>query len=188
MKIDITKIEGYRDDMTVEEKLELVLGYEIPEPDYSGYVKKSVFDKTASELADVKKQLKAKMSEDEIKEAERQAAEQSLREEIESLRKYKAISEHTARLLEIGYAADLAADTAKALVEGDMEKVFKNQQKHIENVKKAERAAALGRTPEPPAGGSNAVVDKASFDALSSAEQIEFIRKNPNWKEIVGFK
>ena len=60
MKIDITKIEGYRDDMTVEEKLELVLGYEIPEPDYSGYVKKSVFDKTASELADVKKQLKAK--------------------------------------------------------------------------------------------------------------------------------
>ncbi len=42
MKIDITKIEGYRDGMTAEEKLTLLGEYEIPDPDYSGYVKKDV--------------------------------------------------------------------------------------------------------------------------------------------------
>lgn len=44
MKIDITKMEGYREDMTAEEKLALYSSYEFT-PDYTGYVKKDVFDK-----------------------------------------------------------------------------------------------------------------------------------------------
>lgn len=39
MKIDITKMEGYREDMTAEEKLALYSSYEFT-PDYTGYVKK----------------------------------------------------------------------------------------------------------------------------------------------------
>jgi hypothetical protein len=42
-KIDVTKIEGYA-DMTPEEKLKALEGYDVPDPDYSGYVKKDVFD------------------------------------------------------------------------------------------------------------------------------------------------
>ena len=45
-KIDISKIEGYA-DMSAEEKLAALEGLEIPEPDYSGFVRKEVFDKTA---------------------------------------------------------------------------------------------------------------------------------------------
>ena len=65
-KVDITKIEGY-EGMTPEEKIKALEAYEIEDvqPDYSGYVKKDVFDKTASELAGVKKQLKEKMTDDE---------------------------------------------------------------------------------------------------------------------------
>ena len=62
MKIDITKLEGYKDDMTAEEKLALYEAYEIAEPSYEGYIKKDTFDKTASELAQIKKQMKEKMS------------------------------------------------------------------------------------------------------------------------------
>lgn len=60
-KIDIASIEGYREDMTPEEKLALLENYEIPETkaDYSGYVKKDVFDKKASEAAGYSKELKA---------------------------------------------------------------------------------------------------------------------------------
>ena len=64
----------------------------------------------------------------------------------------KAISESKARFLGLGYDEKLATETAKALAEGDMEKVFANQQIHIENIRKAERASALGDTPKPPAG------------------------------------
>ena len=81
-KIDITKLEGYKDDMTAEEKLKLYESYEIAEPSYDGYIKKDTFDKTASELANVKKQLKDRMSEDEVKEAERAQKDAEIMEEL----------------------------------------------------------------------------------------------------------
>ena len=66
MKINTDKLQGYA-DMTPEEKIKALEAYEVAEPDYTGYVKKEVFDKTASELTDYKKQLREKMSADEIK-------------------------------------------------------------------------------------------------------------------------
>ena len=59
MKIDMTNIPGYSDSMSDTEKLNLLLGYNIPEPDYSGYVKKEVFDNTARDLSEYKKKCKA---------------------------------------------------------------------------------------------------------------------------------
>lgn len=179
MKIDITKIDGYRENMSAEEKLELLLNYEVPDPDYSGYVKKSVFDKTASELADTKKKLKEKMTEEEIKEAERLAAQQALQAELEALRKEKTISENKAKFLSLGYDEKLAAETAKALVEGDMEKVFANQQIHIENVRKAERAAALANDPKPPAGNSGKGLTKEQFAKMPLQEKQKLYESNP---------
>ena len=65
-KVDVTKIEGY-DKMTPEEKIKALEAYETEDPDMSGYVKKEVFDKTASELAAKKKELTEKLTEDEQK-------------------------------------------------------------------------------------------------------------------------
>ena len=39
MRIDTSKIEGY-EDMTPEQKVAALEGADIPDPDYSGYVKK----------------------------------------------------------------------------------------------------------------------------------------------------
>lgn len=78
-KIDVSKIEGY-ENMTPEQKIAALEGYDTPDPDYSGYVKKDVFDKTASELAEKKKQLQAKLTEDE-------AAKQKEQEEREKLQR-----------------------------------------------------------------------------------------------------
>ena len=52
--IDTSKIEGY-ENMTAEEKVQALEAYAIADPDYSGYVKKDTFDKTASELAQAKR-------------------------------------------------------------------------------------------------------------------------------------
>lgn len=53
-KIDVSTIEGFA-NMTAEQKVEALANYDFPDPDYTGYVKKDVFDKTASELASWKR-------------------------------------------------------------------------------------------------------------------------------------
>ena len=180
MKIDITKLEGYRADMTAEEKLALIEKYEIPEPDYSGYVKKEIFDKKAAEAAEWKRKYNSLLSDEERKEAERQEAEAAMKAELEALRKEKAISESKARFLGLGYDEKLATETAKALVEGDMEKVFANQQVHIENIRKTERAAALASEPKPQAGGTKpTAITKEQFDAMNYLERLKLFNEQP---------
>lgn len=175
MKIDFTKIEGYREDMSAEEKLALLEKWE---PD--GWVKKEVFDRTASELAEYKRKLKEKMSEEERKEAERQEAEAALKTELESLRKEVAITKNKAKFLSLGYDEKLAEDTARALAEGDFEKVFANQAIHLENVKKAAIAAALANDPKPPAGGGGgAEITKEQFDAMGYSDRLKLFNEQP---------
>lgn len=175
MKIDFTKIEGYREDMSAEEKLALLDKWE---PD--GWVKKEVFDRTASELAEYKRKLREKMSEEERKEAERQEAEAALKAELESLRKEAAITKNKAKFLSLGYDEKLAEDTARALADGDFEKVFANQAIHLENVKKAAIAAALANEPKPPAGGGGgAEITKEQFDAMGYSDRLKLFNEQP---------
>ena len=168
--MDITKIEGYKPDMTAEEKLSLLEKFEPPTPDYTGFIKKDAFDKTASELAEAKRQLKAKLSEDEQKELERAAAEEAIKAEIETLRREKTISESKSRFLGLGYDETLAAETAAALAEGDMDKVFANQAVHLETIKKSITASTLADDPKPPAGkGVSIDPDLAETNKLRAA-------------------
>lgn len=170
--IDFSKIEGYSDDLSVEEKLALIENYDPdpeptpaptpapkPEPkrapapkDGSKMIPKTQFDKLASELADAKKQLRAKMTEDEIKEVERQQEQENIRQELEVLRKEKTLSTYKAQYLAQGYDEQLAADTAEAMADGDMDAVFLNMKKHGANLEKTLRAKILKDTPVPPAG------------------------------------
>ena len=63
--ISTESIEGF-DSMTAEQKVEALLKVEVPEKvDLSGWIQKSQFDKVSSELAEAKKTLKGKLSEDE---------------------------------------------------------------------------------------------------------------------------
>lgn len=95
-KIDVAQIEGY-ENMTPEQKIAALEGFDMPEPDYSGYVKKDVFDKTASELADKKKQLQAKMTEDEAAKQKEQEEREKLQKDYEALLHKTTVSEHKAK-------------------------------------------------------------------------------------------
>lgn len=150
--------EKYREDMTTAEISEALKNYDPTE----GMVRKDLLEKANSEAAEYKKQLRAKMSADEQAEAERKAAQERLESELEELKRDKAMSEHKARFLGLGYDESLAADTAKALVEGNMDAVFINQKKHQEAQEKLLRARLLKEVPKPPAGnGGNAVINYA---------------------------
>lgn len=177
-KIDVTKIEGYA-DMTPEQKLAALEGYDMPDPDYSGYVKKDVFDKTASELAAKKKELTEKMTEDEQKKQKEQEERDELQSKYDKLLHESEVSKFKAKLLGMGYDEKLADDTAEAMANGDSEKVFANQRKHLEAVEKKVRAEALKDTPKPTGDGDSKTMTLEKFRKMSPQERYDFSVKNP---------
>lgn len=152
--IDTTAIEGF-DSMTDSEKLAALLSLEIPEKiDLSGYVKKDLYDKTASDLAAAKKSLREKMSADEATKTQAEEERAELENKYNELLKKSTISDYTAKYLELGYAPELARSTAEAIFDGDMDEVFKNQQK-FNAARDKEREKELERKLHPTGGSGS---------------------------------
>lgn len=180
MKIDTAKIEGF-DALTPEQKVEKLLAYEIEEnkPDYSGYVKKEVFDKTASELSKFKKEALDRLSEEEKAKALVNEEMEKLRTRNAELEKNATIAKFKASCLANGYSEELATKTAEAMANGDMETVFANQQKFLEEHDKKVKADMLGGTPTPPVGSGK--TGRTAEDIMKIAddnERIEAIANN----------
>lgn len=186
MKIRTEKIEGY-EEMTLEQKLEALENYEVDEPDYSGYVTKETFDKTASELANSKKQLREKMSADEIKAKEDSDKMVELQSKYDALLKESEITKNKARLLTLGYEDKLATETAEAIVNGDTDKVFANQKKHLDSVEKRIREEVLTSTPRPTGGNGSETMTLDKFRKMPIEEQFKFANEHPEeYKKLYG--
>ena len=185
--IDVSAIEGFA-DMTAEQKVDALTKFEIPEAvDMSKFVSKDVFDKKASEAASLSKQLKDKMSEDERSAAEKAENDKKILEELETLRRDKTIANYTTQYLSMGYSKELAEETAKAMADGDMEKVFANGVKHKEALEKDIKEKLMAGTPKPDGAGGNgggkddSAVEKAKELAKAKnggGKQYEDIMKN----------
>ena len=185
-KIDITKIDGY-ETMTAEEKLAALEAFEMPDPDYSGWVKKEALDKAASEAANFKKQLRERMSEEEAAKAKAAEDMASVMAELESLKAEKAVSEYTAQFMGIGYDEALAKATAQAVQKGDMAAMFKNHAKFVAEQEKKLKADLLKETPAPPAGDGGKGLTKEKFQKMTLAEKQKFASENPEaYKEFYG--
>ena len=157
-KIDFSTIEGF-EEMTAEEKLAAIENYEIPEPDYTGYVKKDMFDKVSSEVASYKKKEFERMTEEEAAKAKAEEERAAMQARLEELERDKQINEYTAQFLGIGYDKELARETAEALQQGDMNMVFLNQSKFAAAREKALKAELLKDTPKPAAGNGAMIAD-----------------------------
>lgn len=169
MNINWDQIEGYREDMTAEERLELLAKYEPPQPESAetkqpeaaaepkpgSFVSKAAFDKAASEIAALKKQLRSRMTDDEKREQERreqQEAEETMKAELEQLRRERTTSAHKASFLGLGFDEESADSAATALVDGDLDSVFALLKKQQQTAERNLRAQLLKETPR--AGGS----------------------------------
>jgi hypothetical protein len=168
-KIDTAKIENYA-NMTAEEKLAALEAFEYEADNPDAERLKAAVSKANSEAAELKRQLKARMTEDEQKEAERAANEAAIKAELEALRKDKAITESKSEFLALGYDEKLASDTAVALAAGDMKKVFANQKTFQEALQKAATAASLAGSPTPPAGGAKKAPTKEDIKTMPISE------------------
>ena len=161
-KIDVTKIEGYS-EMSAEDKLAALEAYEFevhaPATDAEAKLKEALSRANAS-ASEWKQKYRATL--DDAKRAEEERAEENKKrdEELEQLRKERAVSKLEAQYLAVGYSAELASATAQAQADGDTATVLANQMKFIEETKKNIEAAALGKqspiTPgQPPKGESD---------------------------------
>ena len=179
MKIDTSTIEGYA-DMTPEQKLAALEGLEIANPDYSGYVKKDIFDKTASDLAKLKKDNLAKLTEDERAKQERDEEMQRLRDRNAELERINNIAKYKAEYLRMGYDDALASDTAQAWADGNSEKVIANHAAFIAARDKQVKAGLLGSMPLPPAGSGTKTVTRDEIRAIKdTAERQRMIMEHP---------
>jgi len=183
-KIDISKIEGF-ESMTAEQKIAALQGFDFPDPDYSGWVRKETFDKTASDLAAKKKELSAKLTEDERRQQEQTEKWENMQKELADLRKEKTVAGYKAKLVGQGYDEALADQTAAAMESGDMATVFANNQKFLEGYAKKVIADKLKSTPRGAEGRTGAAMTKAEFLKLDTKSQMEFIKDNPDWKTIL---
>lgn len=177
-KIDVQKIAGF-DSMTPEEKIAALQGFDFPDPDYSGYVKKDLYDKAASDAASWKKKHNALLSEEEQKKQEADEKRADMEKELAGLRKEKTVSQYTAQLLKQGYDEALAASTAAAMESGDMGKVFANNQKFLEGYAKKIIAEKLKGTPRGADGGTGGAMTKETFRKMSPSERFAYSKEHP---------
>ena len=169
------KIENY-ENMTPEEKRAALEAYD---PEKDGFVSKAVFDKKASEAAELGKQIKARMTEDEAKAAKDAEERAALIARVEELENERAVNNYANAYLAMGYDEKLAKATAEAMAKGDMDTVFANQKTFTENREKALKAELLKSTPTPPAGGADGGMKKEDFMKMSISEKQKFAAENP---------
>lgn len=152
--------DAYRENMTLDEINEALEGMSLVDPStLPKSVSKEVFDKTASELAKVKKQLKElqekSMTDEEKLQAELEKAVESQRQYAKELAKLRAKEIFVeAGLTESDYSSILDAvvsedeETTKARAKSVVDLI--SAQKAA--VEKAVKAELLKSTPKPPAG------------------------------------
>lgn len=136
-------------------------------PDNSAEVEKlkTLLSKANGEAAEYKRQLREKQTEAERAEAERAEQDKAMREELETLRKEKTVSDYTARCVALNMDADLAAKTATALADGDMDSVFDCLKSFVDATVTRLNNAALNRQPglstgTPPTTNSTALSEE----------------------------
>jgi hypothetical protein len=185
--MDLLK-DSYKEGMTLDEIEKALEGIDLP-TDNSAEIDrlKNALSKSNSEAAEMKKQLREKMSAEELKAKEDAEKMDALIKERDALLREKTVASHKAKYLTLGYDEKLATETAEALANGELEKVFDNHKKHNESVEKKIRAEVLKETPKPEGGNGSEIITKETFSKMSIAEQYKYSVEHPEeYKKLYG--
>lgn len=108
---------------------------------------KAALTKASADAAEWKRQFRQTQTDAQRAEAERAEQEQAMREELETLRKEKAVTDYTNKALEVGFDTETAAQAANAMADGDMNAVFDALKAFVEATKTRLGNEALNRQP-----------------------------------------
>ena len=180
--------DAYTEGMSVEDIEKALESIELPTDGTAEIERlKAALSKSNSEAADFKKQLRDRMSEEERKAKEDAEKWEEIVKERDALLREKTVSGYKAKYLALGYDESLATETAEAMANGEIDKVFANQKKHIESVGKKIRADVLKETPNPEGGNGSETITKEMFSKMSIAEQYKYSVEHPEeYKKLYG--
>lgn len=151
---------------------------------------KAALDKATKEAAESKRALRAKQSAEEVAAEEAKALQQSMQEELEQLRKEKAVSVITAKAMTFVGDNDTAAQVAEYLYGAeDADAALTAIQKAWTAKEKALRLE-YGKIPSPGVGGSDGPsLTKDQLNAMNYIQRIEFANKHPDeYEALMGRK
>ena len=180
--------DSYKEGMSVEEIEAALKDIELP-IDNSAEIErlKTALSKSNSEAADFKKQLREKMTTEEAKAKEDAEKMEDLQNKYDALLKESTIAKNKARFLALGYEDSLATEVAEAMANGDTDKVFAAQKKHLDSVEKKIREDVMKDTPKPTGGSSGKTITKTEFGKMSDREKYDFYKAHPDeYKELYG--
>lgn len=182
--------DAYKEGMTAEEITAALENISPPENNSAEFEKmKAALSKSNSEAADFKKQLRAKQTEDEAAKQKEQEEREELQSKYEQLLHKTSVSDNKSKLLTVGYDEKLADETAEAMANGDLDKVFANQKKHLEAFEKKVRAEALKDTPKPTDDGNGKTMTLEKLRGMSVQERLEYSTNHTEeYKELYGGK
>ena len=168
--INASCIDGF-DTMSAEDQVKALLGYEFD--DGSEKIKsmeenasklKAAMDKAASEAAGYKKQLNAKLSDEERAKQENEIAMKAIQDELEALRQEKRISVAKSTFLGNGFDDELSASAADAFVGQDIAKLGEVLKKYNAAMETKLKSSLMGSSPKPDGG-----TDKDSSDGADTS-------------------
>ena len=181
-KIDTSKIENF-DSMSDEEKIKALQDFDFTtSEELEDELKKAkkANDKLSSENAELKRQKKKLESEKADDDDAHKTEIEKLTERIDEMVKVNSINEYKASFIAQGYSEELALDTAKASVDGDIKKIMANQKKFLEEHDKKVIQKAMTEV-KSPKGTEEKYKDMTleKFRKLSSVERAEYSKNYP---------
>ena len=142
-------------------------------------LKNSVTNASA-DASEWKKKYQATLSEQEKAAEEQSEATAAMQKELEDLRNERNIANHKSQFVSIGFDEALADESAKALNEGNIAKVFDGIRKFVESHDKAMAEKAMLNNPTLPGGKSSKTVTKEEFDQMGYREMLAFKTEHPD--------
>ena len=152
--------DAYVEGMSAEDIVKALESVNLPK-DRSDEVErmKKAYDKVASEVADYKKQLKAKMSEEEKRTAEEAERIQKIEQENADLKKQVAISNLTSKFVASGLDKETAIKCAEASCTGDIDTIINSYNAKLSDVKEKAKAELISESPVMEGGKATQVKD-----------------------------
>lgn len=151
---------------------------------------KAALDKATKEAAESKRALRAKQSAEEVAAEEAKALQQSMQEELEQLRKEKAVSQITAKVMSFVGDNDISTQIAEYLYGSEDADAALTAIQKVWTAKEKALRLEYGKIPAPGVGGSDGpTVTKDQLNAMNYMQRIEFANKHPEeYEALMGRK
>jgi hypothetical protein len=149
---------------------------------------KAALDKATKEAGDYKKQLRAKQSAEEIAAEEAKVQQEALMQELETLRKEKAVAATTAKITPMIGDSEAAGQIAEYLYGAeDVDAALTAIQKAWTAKEKALRLE-FGKIPAPGAGASDGpTITREQLDGMKFPERVKFMNEHRDeYEKLMG--